>query len=195
MSTEPVFDDRIPFIVTAEFDLSSILAGLLAYVVALCGSALLVFVTFRVNTLLTSRIEEERLLLGGHRSIAIALGATILSQALLLRHAVFPIMAVIRDLFLQRVSWADLMLVAGQCFLFFVVIGILSFGSVALAGWLFTRMTGKLPEHEEIFKDNVAVAIFYAFVLIAISLILNEGMEDLSRSLIPYGRTGVIRVP
>lgn len=180
---------------TADLDLSSILAGLLAYAVALFGSVLLVFVTFRVNTLLTSRVEEERLLLGGHRSIAIALGATILSQALLLRHAVFPIMAVIRDLFLQRVSWGDLVLVAGQCVLFFVVIGILSFGSVALAGWLFTRMTGSLPEHEEIFKDNVAVAIFYAFVLLAITLILNEGMEDLSRSLIPYGRTGVIRVP
>jgi uncharacterized membrane protein YjfL (UPF0719 family) len=181
--------------VTTEFDLSSLLAGLIAYAVALFGSVLLVFVTFRVNTLLTSRIEEERMLLSGHRSIAITLGATILSQALLLRHAVFPIMAVIRDLFLQKVSWADLMLVAGQCFLFFVVIGILSFGSVALAGWLFARMTGKLPEHEEIFRDNVAVAIFYAFVLVAISLILNEGMEDLSRSLIPYGRTGVIRVP
>lgn len=178
----------------AEYDLSSILAGLVAYAVAACAAVLLVFVTFRLNTLISQR-EEERLLLGGHRSIAIALGATMLSQAFLLRHAVFPVMAVVRDLFLERVSVAELLWVIGQCFLFFVVIGILSFGSVWLAGWLFTRMTGSLPEHEEILKDNVAVAIFYGFVLLAITAILNEGIEDLSRSLIPYGRSGVIRLP
>jgi uncharacterized membrane protein YjfL (UPF0719 family) len=66
---------------------------------------------------------------------------------------------------------------------------------VALATWLFTRMTPHLPEPEEILKDNVAVAIFFACVLLAIVALLNEGLEDLSRSLIPHGRTGVIRLP
>src|SRR5215213_7717916 len=103
---------------TSEIDLSSILAGLLAYGVAVLVSVLLVFVTYRVNTLLTSRLEEERMLLAGHRSIAIALGATILSQALLLRHALFPVMAVVRDLFLGRSSAGEALLVAGQCALF-----------------------------------------------------------------------------
>jgi hypothetical protein len=32
-------------------------------------------------------------------------------------------------------------------------------------------------------------------VLLAITVLLNEGLEDLSRSLIPYARTGVIRLP
>lgn len=178
-----------------DFDLASIVAGLVAYGLAVLGAVILVFVVFRANTLLHNRLQGERLLLAGHRSIAIALGATILSQALLLRHAVFPSMAVVRDLFLERASVADLLAVAGQCALFFLVIAVLSFGSVALAGWLFTRMTGELPEHEEIFKDNVAVAIFYAFVLLAITAIVNEGIEDLSRSLIPYGRSGVLRIP
>ncbi len=56
-------------------------------------------------------------------------------------------------------------------------------------------MTGELPEQEEILRDNLAVAIFYAFVLIAITVILNEGIEDLARSIIPYGRSGVVRLP
>ena len=177
------------------FDLASLVAGLVAYGLAVLGAVLLVFVTFRVNTLLASRIEGERLLLAGHRSIAIALGATVLSQALLLRHAVFPAMAVVRDLFLERAAWPTVLAVAGQCAVFFLVIAVLSVGSVALSAWLFTRMTGHLPEHQEILEDNVAVAIFYAFVLLAITAILNEGVEDLSRSLIPYGRTGVLRLP
>lgn len=179
-----------------EFDLSSLAAGLVAYGVAIMVAVGLVFITFRANAaLLASRRDEEHMLLNGHRSVAIALGATLLSQALLVRHAVFPSMAVLRDLFLADSSLAAIAWSVAQCILFFVVIAIASFGSVQLAGWLFTRMTGKLNEHEEILKDNVAVAIFYAFVLLAITAVLNEGIEDLSRSLIPYGRTGVIRVP
>jgi uncharacterized membrane protein YjfL (UPF0719 family) len=178
-----------------SFDLPSILAGLLACGVAAIVSATLVFVTFRLNTMLRRREAQDRLLLSGNRSVAIALGATILSQALLMRHAVFPVMAVLRDLFLERASAYTIVMVAGQCAIFFFVIALVSLGSVWLAGWLFTRMTGDLQEQEEIFRDNVAVAIFYAFVLLAITVILNEGIEDLSRSLIPYGRAGVIRVP
>lgn len=177
------------------FDLPSILAGLLACGVAVFASTTLVFLAFRLNTMLRRRDEQERLLLSGHRSIAIALGATILSQALLLRHVVFPVMAVMRDLFLQKASLFTVFAVAGQCAIFFFVIGAVSLGSVWIAGWLFDRMTGPVQEQAEILRDNVAVAIFYAFVLLAITVILNEGIEDLSRSLIPYGHSGVVRLP
>ena len=60
---------------------------------------LLVFLTYRINTLLTSKLDEEKYLLSGNRSIAISLGSVVLSQAILLRHAVFPTMVVLRDLF------------------------------------------------------------------------------------------------
>jgi uncharacterized membrane protein YjfL (UPF0719 family) len=178
-----------------DIDLSSLAAGLVAYGVAVLVAVLTVFVTFRLNVRLTGWLDEEHLLLSGHRSVAVALGATLLAQAVLMRHAVFPVMAVVRDLFLARLSLAALLWVLGQCALFFLVIAALSFGSIFLSGWLFTRMTGKIPEQEEIHRDNLAVAIFYAFVLLAITAVLNEGIEDLSRSLIPYGRTGVIRLP
>ena len=173
----------------------SVAAGLLAYAVSLLASVLLVFLTYRLNTLLTSKIDEERYLLSGNRSIAISLGSVILSQAILLRHAVFPTMVVLRDLFTSRADFDATLWVLAHCVLFFVIIGTLSFGSVAVATWLFSRMTRKIPEREEIQKDNVAIAIFFAFVVLAITLIVNEGLEDLSRSIIPYQHTGVIRLP
>lgn len=179
-----------------EIELASIAAGVLAYAVAIGLAIVLVFGTFRLHAaLLTSRRDEEHMLLAGHRSLAIALGASLLSQAILLRHAVYPTMAVVRDLFLGRPTLGAVGRVVGQCALFWVVVAVASIGSVLLAAWLFTRMTGRLPEQEEILKDNVAVAIFYAFVLLAITAVLNEGIEDLARSLIPYGRTGVIELP
>jgi uncharacterized membrane protein YjfL (UPF0719 family) len=179
----------------STFDLSALAAGLLAYALAVGTAVVLVFVMYRVNTALTRGIDEQKLLLSGHRSVAICLGAVIVCQAVLLRHAVFPIMAVVRDLFLAPVSWRAALWVFAQSTLFFVVIAGLALASVALGAYLFARMTGDLPEHEEILKDNVAVAIFFACVLFAITALVNEGLEDLSRSLIPYGRTGILRIP
>jgi uncharacterized membrane protein YjfL (UPF0719 family) len=176
-------------------DLGSVAAGLVAYAVSVAASVLLVFGTFRLNTFLSRGIDEQALLRKGNRSVAIALGAVVLGQAILLRHAVFPSMVVLRELFLAPPSLGEAARALGQCALFFLIVGLLAAGSVALATWLFVRMTGHLPETEEILKDNVAVGIFFACVLLAITALLNEGLEDLSRSLIPYARTGVIRLP
>jgi bacteriorhodopsin len=177
-------------------DLASIAAGVVAYGVSAVLAVVLVFGTFRLHAaLLARRRDEEALLLAGHRSLALVLGASILSQAALLRHAVFPTMTVVRDLFLTRPSAAAIGRMLAQCATFWVVVAVASTGSVLLATWLFTRMTGRLPEREEILKDNLAVAIFYSLVLLAITVVLNEGIEDLSRSLIPYDRAGVVRLP
>ena len=173
----------------------AVVAGLVAFGVSVLAAVLLVFVTYRFNTVLTRKLDEERLLLSGNRSVAVALGSVILCQAVLLRHAVFPTMAVIRDLFLKPVTPSAAVWALGHALLFFVIIGMLSLGSVAVASWLFARMTRSLPEHDEILKDNLAVAIFFAFVMLGITLIVNEGLEDLSRSIIPWGESGILRIP
>ena len=74
------------------------------------------------------------------------------------------------------------------------MVGILSFGSVAIATWLFSRMTRAIPEREEILKGNLPLAIFFAFVVLALALIINEGIADLARSLIPETRNGILRI-
>lgn len=170
-------------------------AGVTAFAVALLASVLLVFVLYRLNTLVTKRIDEERLLLQGNRAVAVALGAVVLSQAILLRHAVFPTMAVLRNtlvgpITLETVGWALV-----QAVLFFAIVGGLSFVSVVVAAWLFSKMTRSLPERDEILRDNLAVAIFFAFIVVAVTLVVNEGLVDLSRSIIPYPESGVIQVP
>jgi uncharacterized membrane protein YjfL (UPF0719 family) len=176
-------------------DIGSVAAGFLAWALSVAASMLLVFGTFRLKTFLTRTIDEETLLRQGNRSVGIALGAVVLGQAILLRHAVFPSMVVLRELFLAAPSAGEVARAVGQCLLFFLVVGLLAAGSVALAGWLFVRMTGPLPETEEMLRDNVAVAVFYACVVLAVTVLVNEGLEDLSRSLIPHARTGIIHLP
>ena len=179
----------------ARFDLAVVAAGMVAYGVAVVTAALLVFVVYRANAFITREVDEEGLLRGGHRSIAISLGAILLSQAVLLRHAVNPVMVMVRELFLEPPSAREAMVTALRCGGVVALLTLVAFASTALAAFLFTRMTRGLDEHGEIHRDNVAVAIFHAFVLLAITAILNEGMEDLARSLVPFGQRGVLTLP
>ena len=65
-----------------DFDLASLAAGVLAYGVAVGLAVVLVFGLFRFHAkVLVNRRDEEDMLLAGHRSLAIALGASLLSQA------------------------------------------------------------------------------------------------------------------
>ena len=96
---------------------------------------------------------------------------------------------------LARLGWLEALVTAARCAGVVSLLTVVAFGSTALAAFLFTRMTRGLDEHAEIHRDNVAVAIFHAFVLLAITAVLNEGMEDLSRSLVPFGGRGVLTLP
>ena len=178
-----------------RFDLAVVAAGAAAYGVAVVLAALLVFLVYRANAFITREVDEEGLLRGGHRSTALSLGAILLSQAVLLRHAVHPVMVMVRELFLEPPSLREALVTALRCAGVVSLLTVVAFGSTALAAFLFTRMTRGLDEHAEIRRDNVAVALFYLFVLLAITAVLNEGMEDLSRSLVPLGGRGVLTLP
>lgn len=178
-----------------RFDPAVVAAGLAAYGVAAVTAALLVFVVYRANAFITREVDEEALLRSGHRSTAISFGAILLCQAILMRHAVQPVMVMVRELFLDRPTVREALGTALRCTGVVSLLTLVAFGSTALAAFLFTRMTRGLDEHAEIRRDNVAVAIFHAFVLLAITAVLNEGMEDLARSLVPFGSRGVLTLP
>jgi uncharacterized membrane protein YjfL (UPF0719 family) len=104
-------------------------------------------------------------------------------------------MVMIRELFFRPFAAGELVLVALRCLLLFAVVGLLGVASVAGAALLFSRLTRAIPEREEILKDNLAVAILFSFVLLGITLILNEGLADLSRALVPLEAAGLLRLP
>jgi uncharacterized membrane protein YjfL (UPF0719 family) len=175
-------------------DVLSLLAGLAAYLCSVLLAVVLVFGTYRLSTWLTPGLDEQRLVQGGNRSVALVLGAVVLSQSILLRHAVFPTMVVVRGAMLRPFSWGEAGSALAQAVLFVVVTALLSVATVAVAAWLFTRMTRGVDEFEEIRRDNLAVALLFALVLLGIALVVNEGLEELSRSLVPVGRTGFLRL-
>jgi uncharacterized membrane protein YjfL (UPF0719 family) len=181
-----------------ESDLLGVLAGLIAYGLAvLLGAAPSVYIAYLLDTAATPRTDEDNLVQQGNRAVAIELGTTILCQAILIRHAVYAAMAVIRSLFIERLAWqASVTVIVRSLACVAGIIG-LSMLSVYISGSIFkTLIRRRLKVEAEIRQNgNVAMAIFYALVLIGMTLVLNEGIQDFSRSLIPLGRAGVLELP
>ena len=59
-------------------------------------------------------------------------------------------------------------------------------GGITVATKLFLRMTTELDELAEVMKNNVAVAITLAAVIIVMSLFLSHGTRTLLNAMVPY---------
>jgi len=175
----------------AEFNLWSIVAGVISYLLAILAGFVMIRAALKFETLLTPEDDVE-LLRRRHRSTAIVLGSTLLCEAILLRHIIFPVMSVIRALLLGNVLAGSTSWILARTALLVAIIFALSLGSVEVARRSVAKFTVNLKDDEEIARDNIAVAVFFAFVLLSITLLLNEGMELLARSLIPFGQGGIM---
>jgi uncharacterized membrane protein YjfL (UPF0719 family) len=173
-------------------------AGLLAYCVAVTlGTGPLAYAAYWLDKTLTKKADEDKLLHDGNRSAGLELGTTLLCQAILVRHAVYAAMAVFRSLFVESLTLGAATAVILRSVLCIVIIASLGFGSVQIAGAIFKKFIRRRIDIADAIRvqDNLAVAIFYSLTLLAITLVLNEGIEDFSRSLIPFGRAGLVNLP
>lgn len=191
-----------------HFNLLVLLGGLLGYGVSILASTALVLLFFRLNSRILPGRSVIKLLVGkeveSERPLApaIALGAATLCQAFLLRHAIFTVMAMVQDFLVTqgdelsagRFPWGASLKLAGMSILILSVLSLLAVVSIWIAGAFFNRMTPGVDEIEEIAKGNVPLAVLFAFVLLAVTALLNEGIQDVSRALVPYGRPGVVRI-
>jgi len=175
-------------------------AGAAAYVVAfLTASGPLLYASHLSSTLgkyLHKEDEdggedEESKVSKGNRSIAIRMGARMLCQAILIRHAVFATVAVVRSLFVYRYPLTESLKLVGRSVLLIILINIMAMVSIFVAEETFKFFTKKIKEDREINKDNVAVAIFVALALLSITLVLDPGMEDFANAFISLGRSGL----
>jgi uncharacterized membrane protein YjfL (UPF0719 family) len=60
--------------------------------------------------------------------------------------------------------------------------------------WLFDRMTPGIDEMEEIKTGNVAVAVFMAMLIIAVSILISSGVSGLTRALVPFPEIGAVPI-
>ncbi len=170
-----------------------IIFGLLEFLVSVLISFILIFGSYRIILVLTRRIDEEQQLKRKNVAVGIVLGSIFIGEALVVKQALYPVMAVIQLFILGQEkdagSFGELLLYGlGYVFL----AGILAILCILFSFWLFNRLTPNLDTYQEIKDNNISVAVLMALFIVGICLLMSEGVSGFVRALIPFPEVGSI---
>ena len=173
--------------------MQQVIFGLLNFFVSVFTSFILIFGSYRLFLLITPRFDEERQLKKKNVSIGIVLGGIFLGEAIIVREAIYPVMAVIQIFVLgEEHSAANFFKMLGFSVGYVLLSGLLALASIMFSLWAFNKMTPRLNELEEIKDNNVAIALFVALFILAICLLMSSGVSGLTRALIPFPDIGTM---
>ena len=168
-----------------------IIFGLLEFFVSVLISFILIFGSYRIILVLTRRIDEERQLKKKNVSVGIVLGSIFIGEALVVKQALYPVMAVIQLFILgQEKDAGSFLEVLLYAFGYVFLAGILAILCILFGFWLFNRLTPNIDTYQEIQDNNLAVAALMALFIVGICLLMSAGVSGLVRALIPFPEIG-----
>ena len=170
-----------------------VIFGLLEFFVSIFISFILIFGSYRLFLWITPNLDEERQLREKNASVGLLLGSTLLGEALVVKQAIYPVMAVIQLFVLgQEKNFMNFLKMLGFSVGYVFIAGILALGCILFSFWLFNKMTPRIDHFKEIKENNIAVALFMSIFVIGISLLISAGVSGLTRALIPFPEVGSI---
>jgi len=119
-------------------------------------------------------------------SVAIVMGTIILSVIYIVRSAINPAVTVFSMTFKHPGNdpltfFTNFLII----FIQIIVSAVTGFAGIYIALRLYMWLTKDLHEMEEIKNNNIAVGVVLAFVIFAVALLLEPGINTLLQSLIP----------
>lgn len=129
-------------------------------------------------------INEEEELQKNNIAVAILSGSFILAMGLMMKTAVNPlIQSIFRAIFYNDTGLTGTLGNLSISLLQFILTLLISIASLWFGVKGFTWLTKNIDEFEEIKKNNIAVSILMAAIIITLALFLQNGLEKLLQVL------------
>ena len=171
-----------------------VVMGISCFVCSVLISVLVVYLTFRLFSRLL-RSSDLKDLEQGNTAMAIAVAGDMIAFGILMARCLYPVSAVLQDLFFYRsLSFASVLLTLGFIGAYTIIGYILSVITGLVSSKLFQKMTASIQELELIRKNNIAVAIVLAGIVITVAIMVQSGLSDALNTLIPQAGPEDIRV-
>ena len=168
-----------------------VIFGLLEFFVSIFISFILIFGSYRLFLILTPRFDEEHQLKQKNISVGLILGGVFLGEAIVVKQAIYPVMAVIQIFVLgQEKNPGNFFKMLGFSAGYIILAGVLALVCILFSFWLFNKMTPRIDLFEEIKNNNMAVALFMALFIVSICLLISSGVSGLTRALVPFPKVG-----
>jgi putative membrane protein len=167
--------------------------GFIEFFLTIFISFVLIFFCYRLLLALTPKFDEEEQLKRKNVSVGLVLGGILLGEAIIVKQAIYPVMAVVQLFILgEDRSFFSFIKTLGLSIGHVLMAGILAVVSMLFCFWLFNLLTPRIDQYEEIKQNNMAVAVFMALFIVGICLLLSTGVSGLIKALIPFPDIGSI---
>ena len=132
-------------------------------------------------------INEIEELKKNNIAVAILNASIIIALVIMVKNAIEPAITVFSlTLRNPEATYITFLQTAGIMLMQIILAGIISYISIYLAINLYTYLTKDLDELSEIKNNNIAVSIVFGVVIVAISLLMQQGIKSILDALIPF---------
>ncbi len=159
--------------------------GLAFFVFAFAIAITTIFLCFKVVMRIT-KYDDISLINNNNLSASLVITSSFIAMAIMVKSALYPINAVIQDFwFMTDKNLMGFLFLFGKAFGYLALTIMLSLLSITMALIIFQRLTKDIDEEQEVMKNNGAVGLLLAGVLIAFAIMVESGICDLVNALIP----------
>lgn len=176
-------------------DIVLFVTGIVQISISLMFGVLFIYAAFRVFHKIIRDIDDIKELARNNIAVSILNASVIFSIILIVRSSIDPAVTIFANNlrspasgFIDYTTTALLMLAQ------IILSGIIAFVSIFIALKFFMWLTKDLNEIDEIRKNNIAVSIVMAVVIISIALLLEPGIKTLLESLIPFPKASFLDI-
>lgn len=165
-------------------DLLVVLSGISTLLLSLVLGIFILFIGFKMFSGLSKNINEENEIKNNNIAVAILSGSFILAMGIMMRASVDPLIhSIFRAIFYNDSGIFGLLGHLSIALLQFIASLFISILSLWFGVKGFTWLTKNINEFEEIQKNNIAVAILMASIIITLALFLQNGLDKLLQVL------------
>ena len=163
-----------------------LICGIVHLVLSFLLALIATFGSFRIFDKLTRDIDEVAELKANNVAVGITMGGMLLSSAIIMKTVSRPAISTLQVYLYEGITGLGVLKTIGFLAAYIAGAMVLAIAGVWTAVWCFMALTTKIDELAEIKKNNVAVAILLAVVLVIMGLFLADGISSFLKAVIPF---------
>lgn len=172
-----------------------VLVSVFEFLVTVFLSVMVVFVNYRLFEYANPDYDHEEELKKGNVAVAILLAALLFASGMMIQKGIYPVVNLFRLYMTSPLDGTLSHMQMGVYALSHLLMAfVLSVMTMSFSLRLYGRLTRDLHAGQELKKNNVAVGIMLASVVLVVGMYVSEGLGSLSKSLIPQPSIGRVQI-
>jgi uncharacterized membrane protein YjfL (UPF0719 family) len=176
-------------------DLILLITGIVQIILSLLIAVTLVFLSSKIFRKMITGINEIEELKKNNVAVAILNGSIVLSLILVVKKSIESAITIFGNVLRNPDAVLSSYIQSALIMLGHILLGgIIAFTSIYAALQIFIWLTKDLDELKEIKENNTAVGILLGIIIVSMALILQQGVDTVLNSLIPFPPVSLIDI-